>query len=112
MIGLTPRQRDCLRFIAACAPDMPSYDEIALALNLKAKSGVYRLVDGLVAKGRIFRTRRECARNIVIPDAVIHGRPYRYIPKTRAATSSPRGADKTGGALANCAPGRLFEGAR
>jgi hypothetical protein len=110
MIGLTPRQRDCLRFIAACAPDMPSYDEIALALNLKAKSGVYKLVDGLVARGHVFRTRRECARNIVIPDAVIHGRPYRFIPKTRASTLS--GADKTGGALANCVPGRLFEGAK
>jgi hypothetical protein len=38
--------------------------------------------------------------------------PWPAIPKTRAATSSPRGADKTGGALANCVPGRLFEGVR
>ena len=57
--SLTSRQADCLRFIAAHQRDnaglTPTYDEIKDGLGLASKSGVNRLIDGLVERGAIQR---------------------------------------------------------
>ena len=55
---MTPRQRDALAFIRtfiAATGTSPSYDEIAVALGLKNKSGVHRLVLALVEQGALRR---------------------------------------------------------
>lgn len=53
--GLTTRQADVLAFIRRRLGEgiSPSYQEIQDALGLKSKSGVARLVRGLVDRGRI-----------------------------------------------------------
>lgn len=57
--ALTARQADCLIFIAdhlaATGGLTPSYDEIKNGLGLASKSGVVRLIDGLVERGAIQR---------------------------------------------------------
>lgn len=57
--GLTKRQADCLLFIHAHQREnggiTPSYDEIAAGIGLASKSGVNRLIDELVERGRISR---------------------------------------------------------
>lgn len=54
---LTEREKECLRGIRALTEDGvgPSYDELARWLGLASKSGVARLVDALVSKGRLKR---------------------------------------------------------
>ncbi|MFG1410307.1 MarR family transcriptional regulator [Xanthobacter sp. VTT E-85241] len=66
---MTPKQRDALRFIgAAIASDgcSPTYDQIAAALGLRNKSGVHRLVNGLIERGLLERetagVRRQALR--------------------------------------------------
>ena len=88
MIGLTPRQRDCLRFLRACQPECPTYEEMRLALNLKAKSAVHHLVVGLEQRGHLRRLpHRACAIEVLDSPQpiIIRGKPYRFIPKTKAA---------------------------
>lgn len=57
--GLTARQADCLRFIAAHQHEndgiTPSFAEIADGLGLVSKSGVLRLLMALEKRGRILR---------------------------------------------------------
>lgn len=57
--GLTRRQADCLDFIKFYMEDSdglsPSYEDIMVALDLKSKSGVHRLVAALEERGRIVR---------------------------------------------------------
>lgn len=56
--GLTPKQAECLAFIReyiAQHGHSPSYDEIALALNLASKSGVFRLIKALERRGYLRR---------------------------------------------------------
>lgn len=70
MIGLTARQSECLTFLKewiATNGVPPSTDEISLGLGLKSKSGVTRLLDGLVERGAIRRIRNR-ARAIEIID--------------------------------------------
>lgn len=57
--GLTPKQRLLLDFIVRYQRERrgvsPSFDEMARALGLASKSGVHRLVEGLVARGALVR---------------------------------------------------------
>jgi len=58
MMGLTPKQRECLDLIGermAADGVCPSYQEMADALGLKAKSGVHRLIDALEYRGYVRR---------------------------------------------------------
>lgn len=74
MIGLTPRQQQCLDFIKATIDARglpPSYEEIAAALHLDSKSGVQRLVNGLADRGRIRRMpRRARAIEVIEPESL------------------------------------------
>lgn len=86
MIGLTPRQRDLLDFIAAEAREgrCPSHVEMMHRLGLASTSGVNRLLNGLEERGYI--RRLPCrARAIEVlrqpPRAVKIGRlRYQFIP--------------------------------
>lgn len=54
--GMTPMQARCLEVIRTGIQDCgvpPSYDEISAALGLHGKSGVARLVNGLVERGYV-----------------------------------------------------------
>lgn len=58
MMGLTPRQADCLRVIRerlAQSGVPPTYDEMCVTLGIASKSGVHRLVDALVERGHLRR---------------------------------------------------------
>ena len=55
---LTKKQRDLLLFIHERMKDgdiAPSFDEMKEALGLKSKSGVHRLITGLVERGYLER---------------------------------------------------------
>ena len=55
-LGVTRRQNAVLEFVTKyCAEHgySPSYQEIADAVGIASKSGVKRLVDGLVMRGRL-----------------------------------------------------------
>jgi repressor LexA len=65
---LTHKQREVLSFITQYQDTnkiTPSFDEIKEAVNLKSKSGVHRLIDGLVIRGYITKLARK-ARAIEI----------------------------------------------
>lgn len=58
MRGLTVKQRELLDYVGTCmAADgvCPSFDEMRLAMGLKSKSGIHRLVDALEERGFIQR---------------------------------------------------------
>lgn len=67
--GLTQRQHDVLVFVRGFIAERghsPSYSEIADFLGLRSKSGVHRLIEGLVERGHIVRT--PClARSLALP---------------------------------------------
>jgi len=66
--SLTPKQRQCLEFIIAHIAAhrvAPSYDDIKDGLGLKSKSGVHRLIEGLVDRGWVKR-RPNKARSITV----------------------------------------------
>ncbi len=55
---LTQKQRDLLAFIQGRLTETdvpPSFDEMKLALGLKSKSGIHRLINGLVERGYLDR---------------------------------------------------------
>lgn len=55
---MTPRQKDLLDFVRTFIEERgfsPSYEEIMAGLGLASKSGVNRLVEPLVAQGRLLR---------------------------------------------------------
>jgi repressor LexA len=54
MIPLTRKQSALLEFLRGC-DECPSFDEMKVALGLKSKSGVHRLVDALEERGYIRR---------------------------------------------------------
>lgn len=57
-VGLTARQRDALAFIKRYLlinGRAPALQDITDAIGLRAKSGAYRLVNGLVERGHIRR---------------------------------------------------------
>lgn len=59
-MGLTPRQNDCLAAIkthVASAGVPPTYDELGRYIGLASKSGIVRLVNGLVERGYLRRIR-------------------------------------------------------
>ena len=71
MIGLTPKQHECLQFIRSYVTMngySPSYDEIMAGIGLKSKSGIARLINGLVDRGHI-TTARYKARSIALKEA-------------------------------------------
>lgn len=56
--ALTARQKEVLDFIRQYSTKegiAPSYDEIRIAVGLKSKSGVFRIVNALVERGRIIK---------------------------------------------------------
>lgn len=66
--GLTIRQGEVLNFIRAYHAERgfaPSFAEIAEGVGLGSKSGVSRIVDGLVERGYIGRMAHQ-ARSIVV----------------------------------------------
>lgn len=66
---MTPKQRDTLRFIGTTiASDgcSPTYDQIAAALGLRNKSGVHRLVNGLIERGLLERETETGVRRRVL----------------------------------------------
>lgn len=68
--GLTPRQKDAFDFICGYYDEhgySPTYDEIAAALGLKAKSQAFRLVRQLIDRGYIegwMRGRNRCLKPV------------------------------------------------
>ena len=67
-LGVTRRQNAVLEFVTKyCAEHghSPSYQEIADALGIASKSGVKRLIDGLVERGRLEMLPRR-ARSMVV----------------------------------------------
>lgn len=57
-VGLTPAQLELLFFIESFIEENgfpPSFDEMREAINLRSKSGVHRLIEGLVERGAIRR---------------------------------------------------------
>ena len=74
--GLTPKQRVLLDFIARYQHERrgvsPSFDEMAQAIGLASKSGVHRLVEGLVERGALERLPNQ-ARALRIVATMSHG---------------------------------------
>jgi SOS-response transcriptional repressor LexA len=65
---MTPRQRHALDYISGydrAHGYPPNYDEIMQELGLRSKSGIYRIVHGLVAGGHV-AIRKNCTRSIRI----------------------------------------------
>lgn len=67
-VDLSDREKEAVAFIKAYRAEhgkMPSYDEIAAALSLKSKSGVFRIMDQLKSRGHVsWRPGR--ARSLVL----------------------------------------------
>lgn len=71
MIGLTKIQADLLAFIERFSADngiSPSFTEMQLALGLKSKSGVDRLLRALEERGRVRRVRYRARAIEVVRD--------------------------------------------
>jgi hypothetical protein len=67
-VGVTRRQNEVLSFINKYCLEYgysPSYQEIADALGIGSKSGVKRLVDGLIDRGRLEMLPRR-SRSMVV----------------------------------------------
>lgn len=69
--GLTRKQGELLSFLQSC-PRTPSFEEMKIALGLKSKSGVHRLVGALEERGFIFR-RHNRARAIIVRSGDLTG---------------------------------------
>ena len=58
MSALTAKQAQLLNYLKSRLAESevaPSFEEMMVALGLKSKSGVHRLIEGLVERGRIRR---------------------------------------------------------
>lgn len=56
MQGLTPTQDKLLRYLEEREGRVsPTYQEMADAIGLKARSGIHRLIDGLEERGYVTR---------------------------------------------------------
>jgi len=53
-VGLTTKQADLLDYLKGSSRT-PSYAEMARAIGMKSKSGIFRLIDGLEERGFIER---------------------------------------------------------
>ncbi len=69
--GLTGKQCELLSYLQSCQRT-PSFEEMKVALGLKSKSGVHRLVGALEERGFIFR-RRNRARAIIVRSGDLAG---------------------------------------
>ena len=85
---LTPRQRDLLAFICRYQDEhqiSPNYSEMAAALGLASKSGVNRIVKGLVERGFVRHTHRardiEILRRLGEPAPEDRSRPIETAPR-------------------------------
>jgi repressor LexA len=67
MIPLTAKQRDLLAFLQSCGRT-PSFDEMRLALGLRSKSGVHRLIEGLEERGFIRRVPNRARAIELVPN--------------------------------------------
>ncbi|GHC79555.1 LexA family protein [Limoniibacter endophyticus] len=66
--GLTPRQRDALKFISDYAAKngvSPSFEDIQHGLGLHSRSGVSRLVDALIERGCLLKLSNR-ARSLTV----------------------------------------------
>lgn len=54
MIPLTPKQNELLDYLKSCEI-CPSFTEMRVALGLKSKSGVHRLIESLEERGFVRR---------------------------------------------------------
>jgi repressor LexA len=71
-MGVTLRQKLVLEFVAKyCAEHghSPSYQEIGDAVGIASKSGVKRLVDALVERGRLETMPRRARSLVVVGEA-------------------------------------------
>lgn len=54
MLGITPKQKELLEYLKAHKSDVsPSYEEMAEAMGLASKSGIFRLIEGLKERGYV-----------------------------------------------------------
>ena len=63
---LTAKQNALLSFIECCN-ETPSFEEMRIAVGLKSKSGVARLIDALEERGFIRRMRNRARAIEVVP---------------------------------------------
>ena len=85
--GLTEAQLRAFNFIARHIEThgiSPSVSEIAEALRLASKSGVCRLVDGLVERGYVTRLPNRARTLAIVPDAAAPARVDCLRPDTQA----------------------------
>ncbi|MCK1577852.1 hypothetical protein [Bradyrhizobium sp. 174] len=69
MMGLTERQAELVAFVRAQVKHRgiaPSYEEIREKMGLASKSGVCRLIDGLIERGALVRLPGK-ARSLSVP---------------------------------------------
>lgn len=69
-LGITRRQNMVLEFITKYCEDnghSPSYQEIADAVGISSKSGVKRMIDNLIERGRLETLPRR-SRSLVVVD--------------------------------------------
>ncbi len=83
---LTKKQRDLLVFIHDRVADggvSPSFDEMKDALDLKSKSGIHRLITGLVERGYVQRlpNRARALEVIKFPEGLVDEKPNDAPPK-------------------------------
>lgn len=96
MISLTRKQHETLTFVSERIRESgiaPSFDEIAVAVDLKSKSGIFRLLTALEDRGYI-RRNHKCARAIEIlalPENVKVRAPVSrpHLRSGRAVSSAP-----------------------
>lgn len=82
---LTRKQHNLLVFINQCLQKTgvsPSFDEMRFALNLKSKSGIHRLVNGLEERGFIRRLPRRARAIEVLRPIEVNDLEYRQEPYT------------------------------
>lgn len=74
MMGLTPRQADCLRAIEELTAEgvSPTYAQIAERIGVTSKSVIHRLVVGLERRGHL-RRRPHCQRALEVMSTVTPG---------------------------------------
>jgi repressor LexA len=75
---LTPKQKELLVFIHARVAESgvpPSFDEMKVALDLKSKSGIHRLITALEERGFIRRLphRARALEIVKLPDSMVDG---------------------------------------
>jgi repressor LexA len=98
---LTKKQLDLLKFIHTRMERdgvPPSFDEMKLALDLRSKSGIHRLITALEERGFIRRLahRARAIEIVKLPDALVTTKPAGFSPRVidgdRPDTSPPPAA--------------------